>query len=207
MGRPKIRVPSLPSGAAGAGRIRELMGLPSNPAAPPPPAPTPRSAQTQAPKPKTPHDERVEEFLAKSGNLPPPEPGATRLYRVGERATDYQTPKTIKQWGQEIPYEEWRAQIEKAQGPAGPNPRGAAGRWATDAAHELDYYIQDNPVDAPVYYFDVPDHGQYNVANTPYLKNSRNPEREFVLPDSQLSIGKRLMALAPLLMAGYEDEK
>jgi hypothetical protein len=122
------------------------------------------------------------------------------MFRVGELATNYQPPKAMTMWGQQIPYDQYQALTKEAR-ETGTNPSGAAGRWATDAANELDFYIGDNPLDAPIYYFDVPNASQHNVANTPYLKNSRNPTREFVLPDDQLKTGRRLMSLAPLLLA------
>jgi hypothetical protein len=162
-----------------------------------PPASRATPVQQAAPSPEA---LRNQEFLAKSSSLPAPEDGATRLFRVGEIATNYQPPKTVKMWGQQIPYTQWQALTKEAR-ESGTNPSGAAGRWATDAADQLDFYIRDNPLDAPVYYFDVPNASQYNVSRTPYLKNSRNETREFILPDDQLKAGKRLMSLATLLLA------
>jgi hypothetical protein len=142
--------------------------------------------------------ERYEEFLRRAAADTPPAEDMTRLYRVGETATQYQPPKTVRMFGQDIPYEQFVAMKEAGEG-FNPNPKGAAGRWATDAPHELDFYIGDNSLTAPIYRFDVPSSevAQYNVANTPFLKNSRNATREFVLPDEYLERAVRL--LSPML--------
>lgn len=190
------------AGARAAQNLAENVRRAASRPPPPPPAPAPPRPQPQA----TAADLRYQEFLRRAAALPPPEGGATRLYRVGETATNFVPPKVIKQWGQEVPYEQWRASLREAQ-ENGPTPHGANGRWATDAPNELDFYIRDNDLDTPIYYFDVPNAQQYNVSRTPYAKNSRNHAREFVLPDDRLRAGTRLMSLAALLLAPAQEDQ
>jgi len=143
------------------------------------------------------HDAKWQEFLRLAGQAPPPDEGMTRLYRVGEISTNWKPPKTVKESGMEIPYDDYITQREmRMAGTWNPNPRGAAGRWATDDPSQLDFYINDNYAAAPVYRFDVPTASlpEYNVRNTPFSANSRNHEREFVLPDEYLQRAVRLLS-------------
>jgi hypothetical protein len=178
------------------------MRAPGPPPAPPPPLPPPAAARSEA-------LERYDEFLRRLDAAPPPQEGMTRLYRVGETATQYQPPKTVRMFGQDIPYEQFLASKRTQEG-FNPNPEGAAGRWATDAPRELDFYIGDNAATAPIYRFDLPtsEVSQYNVRNTPFLQNSRNPAREFVLPDKYLEQAVRMLTLgAPIAAGAMRDQQ
>lgn len=176
---------------ARASRVAELAGEVR--AAPPPP-PVPQRVQPRAPAVPNELDRRVQEFAKRSGALPPPEEGFTRLYRAGKLPTD-SPPRSRKDlitdpWGNVMTRAQWDAQ--KGAGHA--NPLDAEGRWFTDAANELDFYVKENDID-PVYYLDMPSaHAQEaNVRNTPFISSSRNPDREFVVPPLDVLGARRLL--------------
>jgi hypothetical protein len=153
----------------------------------------------------TPHQQRLEELNRRIASAEPPADGHVRLYRVGETATNYKPPETVQMWGREMPYAEWRRSREESMaGGFDPNPTGAAGRWATDAPNELDFYVGDNDLTAPIYRFDVPaeEVPQYNVRNTPFAGSSRNHDREFILPDPHLRNAVRIMAVPAAIGVG-----
>jgi hypothetical protein len=139
-------------------------------------------------------DRRVHDFAKRSGALPPPDPGAVRLYRAGAIPAD-SVPRSAGDvitgpFGQQMT----RAEFDALKGEGHSNPLGAEGRWFTDAATELDFYLRENDLD-PAYYVDVPSGQamQYRVDKTPFTKNSRNHEREFVLPPEQANQAVRLL--------------
>lgn len=179
--------------------------------APPPAPPAPPPAPPVAPAPG-----RYEEALQKAAALPSPDDGMERLYRVGEIATNYKPPETVRLWGRDVPYEEFqrvRAARLADSGARDTNPSGAAGRWFGNRAEDMDYYINDNPTDTPVYVVDVPksDLPEMNVRATPYAGSSLNQDREFVLTDRHLANARRLMAIgAPITMgvlSGLNDKQ
>jgi hypothetical protein len=137
-----------------------------------------------------------------------PQEGMTRLYRVGDTATDYVLPETKSWFGQVVPYEEYQRMRElhyKRPGSAmDTNPRGAAGRWFTDAPNELDYYIrkelpENSPFSLRSYYRDVPTSRlmEFNVGPeggmSQFKKNSKNSAREFVLPIDEVREAQEVM--------------
>lgn len=190
-----------------AAKARESAASLKPPPVPPPPPAIPAPGKGVPASGLTPHQERYKELMRRVEAAEPAPEGHTRLYRVGEVATNFQPPKTVKQWGKDIPYDEWRAWRDtemKRAGGLDPNPHGAAGRWATDAPHELDFYVGENDLTAPIYHFDVPSHEvpQHNVRNTPFLENSRNPDREFVLPTEHLKKAVRIMSLPTAVGVG-----
>ena len=175
---------------------------------PPPPAPPPPVRGYNAGS--DPHQKRFAELTQRIEASEPAPDGHVRLYRVGEIATNYKPPETVRMWGREIPYAEWRHSRDEAmKGSFDTNPAGAAGRWATDAPGELDFYVGDNDLNAPVYRFDVPEAElpQYNVRNTPFAGSSRNHDREFVLPDQHLRKAVRIMAVPALIGAGASSQQ
>ena len=177
--------------------------MPMRAAPKPPPAPPPKAADAVAAV--DPYQQRYEELLSRVRQAAPPAEGHTRLYRVGEIATNYRPPETVRMYGRDMPYSEYRSirdahtkdLIAKGLLVRDTNPRGAAGRWATDAPHELDFYLNENDLDAPVYSFDVPteDVSRYNVRNTPFSGSSKNHDREFVLPKGQLKKAVRVLSV------------
>jgi hypothetical protein len=197
---------------------RNMAGLPRRqPGAAPepifrqPPAPPPAPPPLPAKPPAGPdaYDERYAEFLKKSLTLPPADQGNVRMYRVGQTSTNFVPPQTVRMFGRDMPWDEFRANMEEGHR-TGPHPPGAAGRWFTDAPEELDFYIKDNELDTPIYYLDVPkpEAVAANVQNTPYAKNSRNHAKEFVLPEGLVSQATRLMSiLAPLLLAPSREDR
>jgi hypothetical protein len=161
-------------------------------AAPPPPAPPKRTAPAE---PRvTPEDKHYQEVQKRSLSLPPPVEGHTRLYRQGNVPKDL-PPMTMQDVVQtpmgEMPRWVWEQEKAKV---GHTNPFGATGRWFTDDARELDYYVRETP-NEPTYYVDVPNDKlpEVNVRNTPYSKVSRNHDREFVLPDEVLQNAQRLL--------------
>jgi len=174
---------------------------------PPPPRVAPaRPAEAHGPLAPSPSKERYDEAIRRVESLPPPEAGHERLYRVGEIATNYKPPETMKLYGQDVPFAEFqrhRTHVLAGSGARDTNPQGAAGRWFGNRPQDMDYYINDNPLDTPVYYADVPkgELGGMNVQKTPYSNSSLNHEREFVLPDDALRRATRVLAIgAPITM-------
>ena len=197
------------SSALRAARVAELSGQVRRLVPPPlPPAPpAPRVGGYNAGS--GPHQQRFEEFLRRAESAPAPADGTTRLYRVGEIATNYKPPETVRLYGRDMPYAEFVSMREQAlSGGFNTNPQGAAGRWATDAPKELDFYVGDNDLDAPIYRFDVPasEVPQYNVSKTPFSGSSRNHEREFVLPDQHLKNAVRIMAVPAAVGVGAASQ-
>lgn len=139
-------------------------------------------------------DRRVRDFQVRSGSLPPLPEGYVRLFRGGYVPKD--SPPRLPDdvingpFGQKMT----RRQYDATKGPAHANPLDAEGRWYTDAADQMDFYVRENDTD-PVYYLDVPAEyaAKHNVKNTPFLKNSRNPDREFVLPTEAANSATRLL--------------
>lgn len=157
----------------------------------PPPAP---ARPVAAPKVYGQEDLRVSDFAKRSGALPPVAEGHTRLYRVGDLATEHPPllPDDIVTdlWGNKLR----RSELEKQKGPTHSSPAAGAGRWFTDAADQLDFYIKEDPA-AAIHYVDIPSDraAASNVRNTPLSSHSRNHEREFVLGDDELSRATRLL--------------
>lgn len=140
-------------------------------------------------------ERRVHEFAKRSGALPPPEEGQIRLYRAGAVPKDSaRSPEDMLTgpFNEKMTRREFHLRFGKEG--SGPNPLEAEGRWFTDAANELDYYLQEND-GSPVYYLDMPANTakQYSVSNTPFLSSSRNPRREFVLPIENANSAIRIL--------------
>lgn len=139
-------------------------------------------------------DKRVHAFAKRSGALPPPEKGYTRLYRAGEipSAAGPRSADDVIEgvFGGTMT----RGELDALKGSGHSNPLAAEGRWFTDAADELDFYIREND-HSPVYYLDMPSEQamQYRADNTPFTVNSRNHQREFVPPFEQVRQSKRLL--------------
>ena len=201
-----------------ASRVAELSREAKLPPAPPPkPAPPPPQKMATSTQGIDPYAARYQELMRRVQQADPPADGMTRLYRVGETRTNYRPPQTVRMYGQDVPYAEWQAlraaavqdQVAKGLRVRDTNPAGAAGRWATDAPHELDFYINENELDAPIYSFDVPaeDVPRFNVRNTPYESSSKNHDREFVLPKGPLKKAVRIMAVPALIGAGASSQQ
>ena len=179
-------------------------------AVPPPPPPRlapARPAETLGPPSPSPEQSRYNEAMRRVEALAPPEAGHERLYRVGEIATNYKPPATMKLYGQDVPFAEYqkhRTHVLAGSGARDTNPQGAAGRWFGNRPQDMDYYINDNPLDTPVYYADVPkgELSGLNVQKTPYSNSSLNHEREFVLPDSALRRASRVLTIAAPVSMG-----
>ncbi len=198
--------------AARLGRASKVAELAEQVRAPAPPAPVPAPPRSVGGyhKGNPLHQQRFDELTRRIGAAEPPSEGYVRTYRVGETALNYKPPETVNMWGQQVPYAEWKRSRDYAmQDQFDPNPPGAAGRWATDAPHELDYYVGDNDLEAPIYRIDVPadELPQYNVRNTPFSGSSRNHDREFVLPDQHLRNAVRIMAVPALIGAGAAQQQ
>jgi len=173
-----------------AGRLRNLDRLVSD--LPPADAPAVRS----------PEDERVYsvmEGIKQSLQSEPTPEGHTRLYRYGEVPKDFVPPKTVKMWGEEVPYEEFQRQRAATIGDRDMTPPEAAGRWFTDDPDQLDLYIRDSKHPKAAYHTDVPTDslGSYNVAQTPFSRSSANPEREFILPAEMANGARRFIGGSP----------
>ena len=181
------------SGGHRAARIAELSDQVRR-VPPPSPVPPPSSVTKQATAGPTAEDIRAGRFVRRSAALVDPPDGHTRLFRVGDLATEH-PPVSLDDvitdpWGNKVRRRDWEAK----KGPFHSQPAEAMGRWFTDAPSELDFYIKDNP-DAPVYHVDVPDQDlpSMNVSRSKFSSNSRNHDREFVLPDEQLKRASRLL--------------
>lgn len=185
------------SGPVDPARMKELARLANQPPpAPPPLPPPPRPAQTtQRRHPmQDAWDRQFHEFSKRSGGVAPPDEGYVRLYRAGKVPKD-SPPRAggdlvALPWGTDVT----RRQLDEMQGGNHSSPLGAEGRWFTDDPKQLDTYVVENDT-SPIYYVDVPaDYAAANnVAKTPFLKNSRNPDREFVLPEPAANQAVRLL--------------
>jgi hypothetical protein len=191
-------MPKFGSAAASlrAGRIPELIGQASPPPPPPPPKPAPPSVAPQTAL-REQWDRRIHDYTKRSGALPPPEEGNTRLYRAGKLPSDSAWSLDDMMdgpFGQRMTRRQFEALKDEGTGGTHPNPFGASGRWFTDAPEELDFYVRENDTD-PIYYLDVPSAAlpSLNVAGTPYTKNSRNHAREFIVPDEHIGRAVRLL--------------
>jgi hypothetical protein len=172
-----------------------------------PPAARKVTPPAEGPPVPSPQVERYDEAIRRSESLPPPAEGRERVYRVGEIATNYNPPETVKLYGKDVPYEEYqrhRASVLAGSGARDTTPQGAAGRWFGNRPQDMDYYIADNDLNTPIYYADVPGDvlRSTNVKNTPYASSSLNHDREFVLPDEWLRRSQRLMSLGAPITAG-----
>jgi hypothetical protein len=143
-------------------------------------------------------DQLMERVRRAAEETPPPE-GHTRVFRYGSVPKDYTPPKTVMLFGEEVPIEEyrkWRQDGLAEFNTRDVNPQAAAGRWFTDKADELDYYVrQALPDHKNAYYTDIPSHvlPDYNVTKTPFTGSSLNPEREFVLPEDLANAARRFL--------------
>lgn len=176
--------------AAEARRLETVMPPPPPP--PPPPISKPKVEQWRHPMTDA-WNRQFHEFGKRSGALPPPEEGYTRLYRAGQ-IPGASGPRKAEEVINGPLGPMTRGELDAMKGKGHSNPLAAEGRWFTDAANELDYYIRENDTD-PVYYLDLPTTQamQHRVDNTPFKVNSRNPEREFVLPLEQVQQARRLL--------------
>lgn len=178
-----------------ASRVAELAGeirhMPP-PAIPAPPEPRPPQAQWRHPM-QDQWDRRVHQFNVRNSALEPAPEGHVRLYRGGEipAAGPARSLDDVIQ-GPFGPIT--RRELDAIKGGGHANPFEAEGRWFTDAPHELDFYLIENDT-SPAYYIDVPADmaARHNVKNTPFMRNSRNPEREFVLPPEIANSSVRLL--------------
>lgn len=171
-----------------AARIGELAAQVKRAPPPPPPLPPVRAASPE--KPPSPEDRHYQEIQKRSLSLPQPDDGMVRLYRQGSLPADL--PKMTRDDIVNTPLGKMPRWVwEKEKDAVGnTQPFAATGRWFTDDARQLDYYVRENPHE-PTYYADVPAHAarNSNVSNTPFKQNSRNPDREFVLLDDAILKG------------------
>lgn len=180
-----------------ASRIRGVsreaaLAAAQNPPPPPPLAPPPKAYS--AGRPVTQEDRHFREIQKRSLAMAPPAEGHTRLFRQGNVPSDL-PPMSMADMVDTPRGRMPRAAWEKIKAEVGhTQPFGAAGRWFTDRAPELDFYVYENPHE-PTYYVDVPNDRlpELSVKNTPFSKVSRNHDREFVLPDDALAGAKRLL--------------
>jgi len=192
---------------------RASIELPPPPAAP---AAPPRPPKTFGPPTPTVADKYFGKMMSNIEQLPETPEGMTRLYRVGETARDYKPPKTARLYGEEISFAEWQKKIQQSKTMGDmfdTNPPEAAGRWFTDAPRELSSYINMNSPEElaklPTYYVDVPTKQlqKYNVGKeggqSRFYQNSRNQEREFVLPDEILKRALRFMSSGGVVKPKY----
>ena len=201
---PMVKPPVAPTGA---GKARESRLMPPPP--PPPRVSTARPAETLGPPSPSPEQLRYNEVMSRVEALAPPEAGHERVFRVGEIATNYKPPETVKLYGKDMPYAEYQKQrthVLAGSGARDTNPPGAAGRWFGNRMQDMEYYIENNPLDTPIYYADVPkgELAGMNVRKTEYSNSSLNHEREFVLPDSALRRASRVLTIAE---AGKLDQQ
>lgn len=188
-----------------AGFLERMVGPKPRPVPGPPPKLKGASLGPPAP---TDADVYFNRLMQRLSEASAPQEGMTRLYRVGDTATDYVLPETKSWFGQVVPYEEYQRMRElhyKRPGSAmDTNPRGAAGRWFTDAPNELDYYIrkelpENSPFSLRSYYRDVPTSRlmEFNVGPeggmSQFKKNSKNSAREFVLPIDEVREAQEVM--------------
>lgn len=204
MASPLPNVPKVPSsGWSGIAGSLLKRNEPANAPAPPPPPPASRPAPAFGPPAPSPGNARYDEAMRAIESLSPPDPGSTRLYRVGEVATNYKQPESIRgiAWihGTDgpVPAADWhkiRDDFMASEGIKNTSPSDAAGRWFGSRAEDIDYYVGDSP-GAPVYYLDMPadQASAYSVKNTPFSSSSSNPDREFVIPDEHLRRSVRLL--------------
>lgn len=192
-----MATPAQAMAAARAAKVAELAEQ-ARKAAPPPPPPPPLPPPSIAKQWRHPMadqwDRQVHAFTKRSGALAPPAEGTVRLYRAGAIPADSPPRRANDIVTDPFGNAMTRAQLDALKGPGHANPLEAQGRWFTNRPDELDFYIRENDT-SPVYYVDVPGSqaNQFNVANTPFSKNSRNPAAEFVLPEETANSATRLL--------------
>lgn len=178
-----------------ASKVAELQAA-ARLAPPPVPAPPPPAAsvkQWRHPM-QDQWDRRFHDFNVRWSQLTPPPEGHVRLYRGGEIPVNGPPRSPDDVIGDPFGNPMTRRQLDELKGGGHANPFEAEGRWFTDAPDELDFYLTENDT-SPAYYVDVPADvaAQHNVKNTPFMRNSRNPEREFVLPADQANRATKLL--------------